>query len=81
MINTIMIDIFYYDIDKYDIDEIRQMYDNVKKALPEEDVLIAIPKGINLYLDVPIDTLYYYRKMLDDIIEERQRRNADKNDL
>ena len=81
MINTIMINVFMFDIDKYYMDEVKQMVDHLKEVLPEEDILIAIPKGTNLYLDVPIDVLYYYRKMLDDIIEERQRRNAGKNDL
>ena len=76
-----MINIFNFDIDKYDMDEIRIMYDKIKEVLPEEDILIAIPKNCNLYLDVPIETLYYYRQMFDDIIEERQRSNMNKNDL
>lgn len=57
------------------------MFDKIKEVLPEDDILIAIPKNCNLYLDVPIETLYYYRKMFDDLIDERQRRNIDKNDL
>ena len=57
------------------------MFDKIKEILPEDDILIAIPKNCNLYLDVPIETLYYYRKMFDDLIDERQRRNIDKNDL
>ena len=81
MINTIMINILNFDIDKYNIDEIRHMYDQLVKVLPPEDITVAIPKGCNLYLDVPIEALYYYRKMFDDLIEERQRRNMDKNDL
>lgn len=81
MINTTMINVFMFDIDKYYMDEVKQMVDHLKEVLPEEDVLIAIPKGTNLYLDVPIEAIYQYRKMLDDIIEERQRRNAGKNDL
>ena len=81
MINTIMINIFSFDIDKYDMDQVRNMFDKIKEVLPEDDILIAIPKNCNLYLDVPIETLYYYRKMFDDLIDERQRRNIDKNDL
>lgn len=76
-----MINILNYDIDKYDIDEIKTMYDKIKEILPKEDILIAMPKNCNLYLDVPIETLYYYRQMFDDIIEERQRSNINKNDL
>ena len=57
------------------------MFYKIKEVLPEDDILIAIPKNCNLYLDVPIETLYYYRKMFDDLIDERQRRNIDKNDL
>ena len=57
------------------------MFDKIKEVLPEDDILIAIPKNCNLYLNVPIETLYYYRKMFDDLIDERQRRNIDKNDL
>ena len=81
MINTTMINVFSYDIDKYGIDEIRSMVEQIKNILPPEDVLIAIPKYCDFYHDVPIETLYYYRKMFDDIIEERQRRNMNKNDL
>lgn len=81
MTNTIMVNIFYFDIDKYCIDEVKGMIDQIQKVLPREDTLIAIPKNCNLYLDVPIDMLYYYRQMFDDLIDERQRRNIDKNDL
>ena len=81
MINTIMVNIFYFDIDKYCIDEVKGMIDQIQNVLPSEDTLIAIPKDCNLYLDVPIDMLYYYRQMFDDLIDERQRRNIDKNDL
>ena len=76
-----MINILSFDIDKYDMDEVRDIFNGVKKVLPEEDSLIAIPKNCNLYLDVPIDMLYYYRQMFDNLIDERQRRNIDKNDL
>ncbi len=81
MINTIMINIFSFDIDKYGMDQVRNMFDKIKEVLPEDDILIAIPKNCNLYLDIPIETLYYYRKMFDDLIDERQRRSIDKNDL
>ena len=81
MINTIMINIFSFDTDKYYMDEIQDIFNNIKKVLPEEDILIGMPKGCNLYLDVPLDMLYYYRQMFDDLIEERIRRNIDKNDL
>lgn len=76
-----MINVFNFDIDKYDMDQVRNMFDKIKEVLPEDDILIALPKNCNLYLDVPIETLYYYRQMFDDLIEERQRRNIDKNDL
>ena len=76
-----MINILSFDIDKYDMDEVRDIFNGIKKVLPEEDSLIAIPKNCNLYLDVPIDMLYYYRQMFDNLIDERQRRNIDKNDL
>lgn len=76
-----MINIFSFDIDKYDMDEVKNMYEGIKKALPEEDILIAIPKHCDFYHDVPIETLYYYRQMFDDLIQERQRSNATKNAL
>lgn len=81
MINTTMVNIFYFDIDKYGIDEVEGMMNQIKKVLPPEDTSIAIPKGCNLYLDIPIDMLYYYRQMFDNLIDERQRRNIAKNDL
>lgn len=81
MTNTTMINVFSYNSDQYAIDEIKSMVDQIKEILPPEDILIAIPKHCDFYHDVPIETLYYYRKMFDDIIEERQRRNMDKHDL
>lgn len=79
--NNSIINIFSFDIDKYHIDEVKGIVDQIKNVLPQESTLIAIPKGCNLYFDVPIDMLYYYRQMFDDLINERQRRNMDKNDL
>lgn len=76
-----MINIFSFDLDKYDIDEVRNMYQAIEKVLPKDDILIAIPKHCDFYHDVPIETLYYYRKMFDDIIEERQRSNMRKDAL
>ena len=81
MTNTTMINVFSYDSDQYAIEEIAKMVDQMKEIIPPEDTLIAIPKHCDFYHDVPIETLYYYRKMFDDIIEERQRRNMDKHDL
>ena len=76
-----MIHILHIDTDKYDMIDCKYMLDAITDILPEEDIVVAIPKNCNLYLDVPIETLYYYRQMFDDLIEERQRRNIDKNDL
>lgn len=76
-----MINILSFDLDKYDMDEVRDMYQAIKKVLPDEDALIAIPKHCDFYHDVPIETLYYYRQMFDDLIQERQRSNAEKNAL
>ena len=76
-----MINILSFDLDKYDMDEVHDMFQAIKKVLPEEDILIAIPKHCDFYHDVPIETLYYYRKMFDDIIEERQRSNMRKDAL
>ena len=81
MKSTIMVNIFSFDIDKYNLDEVQKIYNTIKDALPSEDILIVIPKGCNLYLDIPIETLYYYRQMFDELIDERQRRNISKNDL
>ena len=76
-----MIHILHIDTDKYDMIDCKYMLEAITNILPEEDIVVAIPKNCNLYLDVPIETLYYYRQMFDDLIEERQRRNIDKNDL
>ena len=76
-----MIHILHIDTDKYDMIDCKYMLEAITNILPEEDIVVAIPKNCNLYLDVPIETLYYYRQMFDDLIDERQRRNIDKNDL
>lgn len=76
-----MVNIFRFDIDKYDMGEIKQMFDAIKKILPEEDELIAIPNDTYLYQDIPFDMLCYYRDLFNNLIEERQRSNWTKNDL
>ena len=76
-----MINILSFDLDKYDMDEVRDMYQAIEKVLPDEDTLIAIPKHCDFYHDVPIETLYYYRQMFDDLIQERQRSNVNKDAL
>ena len=76
-----MVNIFSFDMDKNDFDEVHDMLNAIQNVLPEGDIVIAIPKHCNLWMDVPIEMLYYYRQMFDNIIEERQRRNADKDAL
>ena len=76
-----MINIFSFDIDKYDVDQVRDMFHQIENVLPEGDILIAVPKHCDFYHDVPIETLYYYRQMFDDLIQERQRSNVNKDAL
>ena len=73
-----MISVFYYDRDTYDIEECREMFESIKKVLPEDTELLAIPKECKFYEDFPLDMVIYLRDQINEIIE---REEAKQNDL
>lgn len=60
--------VFQYDMDKYDIDEVRQMFDTIRDCT--HDDIIAIPKECQLYQNVNIDDLLIIRNIIDDAISK-----------
>lgn len=76
-----MLNILYFDLDKYSVNDVGTMIHNISDCLQKEDIVLAIPKDCCFLQDAPIDLLYYYRKMFDDLIQERQRSNIDKDAL
>ena len=45
MINMTTINVFYYDSDTFDFDEVVTMQEYLKQALPKDAVVLYLPKG------------------------------------
>ena len=65
-----MINLFYYDLDKYDIISVKNMFDTIQSILPEDTITLALPKDTYFYENVSLDQLYYIRKMIDEAIDK-----------
>lgn len=61
-----------YDINKIRIDRLHKETVKLKDEFPEEKVL-AIPYGIDILTDCPLEELYKFRTDLDNIIAEKER--------
>lgn len=70
-----MLNIFYFDEDKIDFDQAYEIFQNIKKVLPEGDQLIGLPSGANLMQNVDIKYLYFLRQQIDEAIEEAYRKD------
>lgn len=70
-----MLNIFYFDENKIDFDEAYEIFQNIKKVLPEGDQLIGLPNGANLMQNVDIKYLYFLRQQIDKAIEEAYRKD------
>lgn len=60
-----------FDLNKYSPEDITKVFDNIKSILTEEDILIGLPYGFNLDLDIPVEGLIEIRNQLNEIIDER----------
>ncbi len=65
-----------YDINKYSVVEVQNMFEYVKKAAEEETVLF-IPNDYNVLQNISKSWLMEFRKTLDNIIDNME----DDNDL
>ncbi len=69
-----MINIFYYDLDKYDIVTARDMFQTIKNMLPEDALILALPKDTYFYENIDISYLHFLRQQIDEIVEEYYRK-------
>ena len=61
--------VLIFDIDKFDMPEVHQIYENIIKMSGSDD-WIGIPKGIDIIQDMPVDWMKILRDRLDEKIKE-----------
>ena len=61
--------ILIYDVKQIHLEQLKQMVDAVKQVSNSND-WIALPKGIDIIQDVPVEYLVFIRDMLDKRIKE-----------
>lgn len=66
-----MICILKYDPNKIDLSSIYENFNNLRKALSEEDKIYAIPYGMDILMDVPIEEIIKIRNELNEVINAR----------
>lgn len=62
--------IFYYDLDKFDIEEINNMFHSLPKELRENT--ICLPKDCNLLIDCSTCELYQAKKKIEDALRAKE---------
>jgi len=66
-----MINILKVDTNKIDTDTTYKIATQLHKVLNEEDVVLVLPYGIDVLLDVPIEEIISIRDNLNEIIKSR----------
>ena len=66
-----MICILKYDPNKIDLDSVQESFNNLRKVLSEEDKIYAIPYGMDILMDTPIEEIIKLRNDLNEIINAR----------
>ncbi len=66
-----MINILKVDTNKIDTDTTYKVATQLRKVLNEEDVVLVLPYGIDVLLDVPIEEIISIRDNLNEIIKSR----------
>jgi hypothetical protein len=61
--------IIIYDTEKFQVDQLHNLMDVIKKVSNSRD-WIALPKGVNVIQDAPVEYLEHYRDMLDEQIKK-----------
>lgn len=61
--------ILIYDVKQVHLEQLKQMVDAVKQVSNSND-WIALPKGIDIIQDAPVEYLVFIRDMLDKRIKE-----------
>ena len=63
--------ILIYDLSKIPLEQLKHIVDAVKQVSNSDD-WIALPKGIDVLQDTPVEYLIHYRDMLNRYIEKQQ---------
>lgn len=66
--------ILYYDLEKFDVDEVRAIYEKVKEVL-DDDHLLALPYGINLVTDMNQEALVRIENLIKEALNEKKKKN------
>lgn len=66
--------ILYYDLEKFDVDEVRAIYEKVKEVL-DDDHLLALPYGINLVTDMNQEALVRIENLIKEALSEKKKKN------
>jgi len=66
-----MICILKYDPNKIDLNSVYESFNNLRKSLSEGDKIYAIPYGMDILMDVPIEEIIKIRNELNEIINAR----------
>lgn len=61
--------IIIYDTEKLRMDQLHNLMEAIKRVSDSKD-WIALPKGVNVIQDAPIEYLEHYRDMLDEQIKK-----------
>ena len=69
---NMIVDLLYYDSELYDIETAKHMYDVYCEAFPGH-VPLMLPKGVEVFRDMPLDMLKSVRTFLNEIIEDKER--------
>ena len=62
--------ILIYDVNKIPMEQLRHMMDAIKEVSGSKD-WIALPKGIDVMQDTPVEYLIHYRDMLNKYIAKQ----------
>ena len=63
--------IIIYDTEKLHIDQLHNLMEAIKRVSDSKD-WIALPKGINVIQDAPIEYLEHYRDLIDNQIKKHR---------
>ena len=66
-----MTHIIKFDPERTVLEELRATADQLREILPKDDMLIVLPYGVDLLMDVPVDELIVIRNHLNEIINSR----------
>lgn len=66
-----MICILKYDPNTIDLNSVYESFNNLRKSLSDEDKIYAIPYGMDILIDAPIEEIIKIRDELNEIINAR----------